>query len=403
MAIGIATLVWVQNQGHGAGDIATVSVRAGDRDKVSQAMAQSLLASFGAMPSGVTPRFRPIDDPDARADIVFRVNGSQDGNRLQANVAVISGRDRSIVWSRDFAETVTNRSGLEARVKSAAGRLLDCASDAASSRYGKLNEASRGRYINACAALTETNGDTQTAIPLLRQVTRDDPSFAPAWAKLLIAEVDQIAEMEGSDPELAVARHTVVVDLAKARQIAPDLPEAAIVDLAIHPERGPTQAMATVDFAKTKDPKNITVLLSRSQQLQRVGRMDEALDEAATAARLDPLSPLTRADWIASLIYSGRVDFARRELALALAIWPDVAALTELNYVVALRYGDFENFSRNTGNVGPGFQIYVNARRDPSRANLAAYLAFMRNPANRGRRYFAAQGLGEMNRPDEFY
>ena len=384
----------------------TVSVSAADRSALSQDMARNLLVKLGAQQTDPTRSVRLIDNSKDVADIQFRMNGSQRGDLLHANVSLASGRYQNIVWSKDFERAVSERSDLEESMASAAGRVLRCARDEASGEFGRLNDDLRRTYLNACAALTEAYGDSESLIPQLREVTQKAPRFRPAWAQLLAAEGDNLSSLHPDTEDAAAARVALRRDAAAARKLDPEMAEATLAELGIHPELRPTQSMAIVDRAKVEEPTNPHVLVERSTQLARVGRMEEARAEAEAAVKLDPLSPGTRVTFIMATIFAGKVDRARLELASAKRLWPDSPAVREAEYELALRYDygeNFEKMSRDMGYIGPGFQIYSAARRHPSDATITPYLAFMRNPENKGRMSFALQGLGEVDRPNEFY
>lgn len=384
----------------------TVSVTAADRSALSQDMARNLLVKLGGQQTDPTKSVRVIDSSKGVADIQFRMNGSQRGGLLHANVSLTSGRDQNIVWSKDFERAAAEQSDLEDSMASAAGRVLRCARDEASGEYGRLNEDLRRTYLNACAALTEAYGDGESLIPQLREVTQKAPRFRPAWAQLLTADSDYLSSLHSGTEDAATARVALSKDAAAARRIDPDMAEATLAELGAHSDLPPAQAMAIVDKAKAEEPTNPHVLVERSTQLARVGRMEEARAESEAAVKLDPLSPSTRVDFIMATIFAGKVDRARLELASAKRLWPDSPAVREAEYELALRYDygeDFEKMSRDMGYIGPGFEIYSAARRHPSDATIAPYMAFMRNPENKGRMGFALQGLGEVDRPNEFY
>lgn len=382
----------------------TVSVKAGDGSALSKDMARNLLVKLGSQQTDPAKGVRIVDSAKGVSDIQFVMNGSQRGELIHANVALGSGRDQSIVWSKDFERPLSARSDLEESIASAAGSALRCARDEASGEYGRLNEDLRRTYLNACAAVTDFLYDSDSVIPQLRQVTQKAPRFRPAWALLLSAETDYASTLRRDTEETRAVRSALAKDAASARKIDPNMAEAMLAELEVRPARPLTEVMAIVDKAKQLDPQNPRVLLAHSRGLSRVGRMDDARADADAAATIDSLSPSTRANLIFALVFAGQVDRARIELASAKRIWPDSSNLREAEYEIELRYGaDFEKISREMGYIGPGFQIYKKAREHPSESTIGPYMAFMRKPENKGRMAFALQGLGEVNRPNEFY
>jgi len=385
--------------------VPTVAVAAADSSPLSQEMARNLLVKLGSLPADAAAAVRlPEDIGPAPADIRIAVNGTREGNVIRANVSLVSGRDKSLMWSMDFERSKQDRSALDDAIASAAGRAIRCARDEASGEYGRLSKDLRPTYVNACTALTEALGDSDSLIPQLRHVTEKAPNFRPAWVRLLAAEADYLSALSDDSDEARALRAALRKDANAARKVDPNMAEATLAELEIQPTISPAQAMAIVDKAKGQEPQNPRVLVARSTELDRVGRMEEGRLEADAAVKLDPLSPTRRVNLIFATIFAGKIDRARLELASAKRLWPDSPAVREAEYELALRYtDDWEKMSRDMGYIGPGFQIYSNARRHPDDATIATYMAFIRRPENKGRMHFALEGLGEINRPNEFY
>jgi tetratricopeptide (TPR) repeat protein len=345
----------------------------------------------------------PDDIGPGPGDLRFAVNGTMEANLIRANLSLISGSDKALLWSTDFERPTADRSALEDAIASAAGRALRCARDEASGEYGRLSKDLRPTYVNGCTALTESFGDAGSLVPQLRHVTEKAPNFRPAWARLLTAEADYVSSLGADRDERKAAQAAFRKDAAAARKIAPDMAEVTLAEL-MDRTLAPARRIEIVDQAKAQDPQNPVVLIARGTELATVGRMAEAQAEEDEAAKLDPLSPTTRVNQILATIFAGKIDRARLELAAAKRLWPDSAAVREAEYELVLRYGeDFEKISREMGYIGPGFEIYKNARQHPNDATIATYMAFMRRPENSARMFFALQGLGEANRPNEFY
>jgi tetratricopeptide (TPR) repeat protein len=382
----------------------TLSVTASDNSQLSQSMARNLLAKLGALQGSAAAGVRLVDASDAgNADMTFSINGTQQGDHITGNVALLSGADKTLLWSKDFEQPVAMRSAFDEAVASAAGRVLGCALQETSGQFGRLQKDLRSLYLNACATLTEAGYETSSVLPQLRHVVNEAPKFRPAWAKLLLAESTYISSLPNDSSRLPPLRATLRSDIAQARKLDTNMAEATLAELELDSTMTPTQAMALADKAKAQDPENPLVLAAYSEQLQGVGRMAEAMESASDAARLDPLSPNMQVNLIIALAFGGQIDRARIELARAKRLWSDTDAIKQVEFMINLRFGDFEKAIREAGGVGPGFQIYANARRNPTDANMVPYMAFLHRPENAGRLGFGLQGLGEANRPNEFY
>ena len=163
------------------------------------------------------------------------------------------------------------------------------------------------------------------------------------------------------------------------------------------------RAMALADKAKAQDPDNARVLSARSEILQSVGRMNDAIEDAERAAQLDPLSPLARSGLIRALAYGGSIDRARQELQRAKQLWPETRTIRESEYSLERRFGNFEQAITSTERH-PAVSFYVKARRDPSDANVRMFLVAMgQDGFDTPEAIFALQALGEMDRVDDFY
>jgi tetratricopeptide (TPR) repeat protein len=181
--------------------------------------------------------------------------------------------------------------------------------------------------------------------------------------------------------------------------------EATLAELTLFPDLSVSRKIALVEQAKAQDPRNAGVLIAHSQAVTLVGRMAESVDDADHAAELDPLSPATRTNLINSLLWAGQIDRARAELDRAKELWPGTQTVREAEFALELRSGDFESAIKSETNFGPEFDSYITARSDSTDLKVARFLTEMRRRIPDNFSYFsmAAQGLGEMNRVDDFY
>ena len=384
----------------------TVAVAAADQAPLSQDMARNLLVKLSTLQGSAATNVRLLDAParDQGADLRITVDAAERGGQIHANVALVSGREKTILWSKEFEQPATARSNVEESLAFAVARVLGCAIEEASGKHGRLSQELRRVYLNACATLAEVGWDNRTVLPQLRRVTVEAPRFRPAWALLLSAQSDYVSYLGalGQDSRPATAALKEYIDAA--RKLDPDMAEATLAELDLNPDLPITDTIALLDKAKAQDPHSPKVLIAHSGGMQRVGRMFDALDDAAQAAELDPLSPYTRTHLISVLLYSGQIERARAELARAKQLWPGTETIQQAEFAIELRAGDFEKAIRFEGQLWPGLPVYAAARRDPSDANVSRYLDYVRREGfDNSQLVFAVQALGEMNRADEFY
>ena len=383
----------------------TVAVVAADAAPLSREMARDLLVKLGALQGNAATNVRLLDAPDSneRADLRITVNGAERSGQIHANVALISGGEKTMLWSKEFANSAASRSDLEEALAFATARVLGCAVEESSADKVSLSRKSRQIYLNACATLAGIGWDTRPVISMLREVIRDAPKFRPAWARLLRAEADAISWLTTSGQPVETLRAQLRADILRARAVDPGLAEATLAELDLMPQWTIQRAVALVDRAKSQDPDNPSVLSARAQIMQGAGRMNDAVEDASRAAQLDPLSPAERTALISSLAYAGRIERAREELERAKQLWPGTQTVRDAEYGLELRFGDFERVLRDEG-PGTGAQLYVKARREPSDANVQSFLLYARKRFNDAPgNSFVLQALGEMNRVDDFY
>ena len=164
-------------------------------------------------------------------------------------------------------------------------------------------------------------------------------------------------------------------DIAQARKLQPNLPEAYLAEATLLPPEAYPSALTLMDQALGKNPASALLLSVRSGLLFSVGRMSDAVADAKRAAELDPASPAVRNAYIYTLANSGRAEAAFDELRLAERFWPGSSDLAFTKYILNSRYGDpaealaYVESSAYDGDV-QGARIYLQARMHPTPANI---------------------------------
>jgi TolB-like protein/DNA-binding winged helix-turn-helix (wHTH) protein len=189
-------------------------------------------------------------------------------------------------------------------------------------------------YLGARALLRDpllsSSSNLQRAISMLEDAVEGDPGLAEAWAllaltRLNIAVVQPSRETTGfrnrdSDSRLAAAR----MEAENAVALNPDAVDALLA-LAIIDYRARLIPLAETEkrFRAVLEirPENPDVNVRMGMMLMEVGRLREASDHFARAARLDPLNPTTYGFYLPSLINTGRAEEARRIIASGRAPW----------------------------------------------------------------------------------
>jgi tetratricopeptide (TPR) repeat protein len=358
-----------------------VAVAAAAASPSAQASARDLLAKLGDLRAAKTDRLQLVGHQSAgTADLIFEVDSSVHGSRSEAGLVLLDGKDRSLLWSNDFAQPTARRGDLEQQVAYTAARVLDCALEALGTRGKALDQQVLKIYLNGCAAHAEITGaDPTELLPVFRQVTESVPDFEGGWAKLLDVETEMALYV--FHPDYDAVRKRLRDDIVRARKLNPDMAEAFLAEASLLPQNAFLDRMRLIRHALRSEPDNGSALRAHSTNLQTVGRMKDSVEEAWRAVQLDPLSPAQRDALISALTYAGELDAALEEISKAEQLWPGATNLMNARYRLHLRYGDPREALRidRTGVIansgGRYLASFLRARIDPSDKNIGQAIA----------------------------
>ena len=389
------------------GRLIVVEVAPANSSPGSQSVASDLLVKLGSLSQVANGRWQLVDAASAprRPDLLFRTADSSNDQDEQVNLVLLDGKDKDVLWSREFSVERGGEADRRQQLSLTAGRVLRCA---LASREDRLRKNLLKIFLNACSLMGEDSAQDPTKVPaLLRQILGAQPQFAPAWSQLLLAEIGAM-NMTGQAPNISTPQRSILMrDMASARATVPGLPELMLAQAQLLPATSYGEALRLVEQAAAKGPDNAEVQAEYSNQLLRVGRMEDGIAAARKAFELDPLSPTRSSGLIMALAYAGQVAAARQELAREERIWSGTGALRDALWAFHLRFGDPKLAKQygESAEVTPN-ALYLNARLDPSPANIKALVAFIdRNRTITEASAFAyvAQSLGEFGRTNEFF
>ena len=380
------------------GGLPVVEVAAADQR--SQGAASDLFVKLGSLAQIGQGKWQLVDASSAPddPDFVFRTADTGSPGEPHANLVLLDGKDKSLLWSREFGASGTAEADLRQRMSLTAGLVLGCALEARVS--GGLSRDVLKIFLNGCAQMAEESQDRpEIAASSMRAVVTSQRTFVPGWAHLLMADVN-VFSSGGTDDQ----KRQLQQDIRDAMKVAPDLPEITIAQTYLLPTTAFGQSLDLLARAKARAPDNPLVYTEEASALTRVGRMQEAIADAQRAAELDPLSPATETQLIMTLAHGGQLQDARHELDRAQKLWAGTAALRDAQFAFNLRYGDAKIALQF--HAWTGLDLYAKARDDPSPQNVEALAAWFRKLEAKATPEIAGsaiQELGEFHRTDEVF
>lgn len=394
--------------------VPVVAVAASDQSADSEALARDLLVKLGSLRSAQTDALRltgTTDDKAQAADFIFEAGGSNDPKDSHASLALLAGKNRSVLWSKDFEVQAGNRTALKQSMAYTAGQVLDCALQASEPGEARLDEQTLKLFLNGCALFGERyRSDPASVVPIFSQVVTAAPRFQPAWSKLLLAESQNLRGMvlfydrwaPGSLPK----------HIRAVRKLNPNLPELYVAEAALLPLSALDQRLRLVDEAVRLNPDSPDLLVVRAENLAWFGRNHDASEDARRAVELDPLSPGVRSNLIQALTYEGQLLAAEQELRHAEQLWPASPTIDDARFRLHSRYGDASDAlrlvqSREFRQTYPTHDMepYLRARLSPTPSNVEKAIAAIRGAqlAQGRKRTQLVQLLAEFGRNDELF
>ena len=402
--VALAAGIWLIMRPNGSRLVPVVTVASADNSPFSQQLARDLFVKLGRLQAIDTNPIELVDQDAGRSpDFMFKIGGIPDARQTNATIT-LTGKDRALLWSKDF-ETPADRIGdLKQQVGLSAARVLECATQATS--YRKLDQPTLKLFLNGCASLSEMAWtDFRSLVPLFRQVTKKAPDFEGGWAHLLRAESYVVGWeiLPSASREAMALRKTI----AEARRRHAQIPEAYWAEYLLS-IRDLAKKASIIERAISAHPDHPSIVAVHSGFLQSVGRMREATAEAKRAAELSPLSPEDTSHYINVLGWAGRPDLALAELEKAEKIWPGARNLIDSRWRFHLRFGDPKvalQITRSGVTDYAEFESYLLARIDPSPQNVEQAVADARAQVGRRPRAMGqlVQTLVEFGRKDEAY
>lgn len=409
---GIGGLILLLTAGAGAwivmgrANLPVVAVAPADSSAGSQALSRDMFVKLGTLPQVGSGKWHLVDaSSSSSADLLFRTASTASGAGHQANIQLVDGGNDTVLWSREFSFPAGSEADVRQQVSLTGARALECA--LMTREAGGLRPDLYKRFLTGCTDAGEaSNEEPHKLAAVMQSILAQEPRFIPAWIGLIGARLEILNRSSLQGTGFSDARETLLRDMAQVRRIEPNLPELKAAELGLLPGNAYSKRLGLIVELKRDLPDDAGVWGLESSHLLSVGRMWEAVDSARRAAELNPLSMAATNNFILALAYSGRIDEARNELAKAERIWEGTAALRDVQFAFHLRFGDPKIAQKlSLGQFKPD-DPYVQARLNPSPANVRRLVDFYRPLKSRAEPYRfggALQELGEFGQTDEVF
>jgi len=388
------------------GQLPVVEVAAGDSSPRSQAAASDLFVKLGSLAQIGKGKWQLVDAGSAprKPDLLFRTTDTGSAKEARANAVLLDGKDGSLLWSREFSFPAGGEADLRQQMSLTVGRVLSCGLEARAN--GGLRRDLLKIFLDGCAQLAEigNNSNSDRIVTAMRAVLDGQPRFVPAWGRLLLADVVTLDLARSNGLDAAAAEQSTRTDVAQASKIAPKMPEIVLAQVHLLPPWAFGQALDLLAKAKANAPDNPEINVDQAYAFLRVGRLSDAVESARRAAELDPLSPAAQTQFIMTLAYAGQVEAARRELERTEKVLAGTGALRDAQFAFHFRFGS-PKIAAQLASV-PGAELYLQARADPSPANVEALLVQLRQlevKPDPGAVGYAVQALAEFHRTDDVF
>lgn len=260
------------------------------------------------------------------------------GDRARITAQLIQCSDQTHIWAESSEQNLENVLALQRMVAQDIVRNIK-----PSLEPGKQAQFDAARRVNPQAYQDYLKGlyfwekftpeATQRAIEYLQTAIDEDPSYAPAHARL--ADCYFEAHIIRNLPYAKALSH-IKATATKALVLDPNLGEAH-VELAHVGEMEWDWSFAEREFHRAieVEPNLVLAHISYGNFLMLLRRSEESWNEMRTGQALDPISQVTALTWLLNLYYSRRYDEAIAFAKQWLELYPDSPGL---HYYLAESY-----------------------------------------------------------------
>ncbi len=271
---------------------------------------------------------------ELRADYVLggTVRWERSGDsagRIRISTSLIRAKDETQVWAEpyeeDWGEGVFRlQADVAERVAGALNLTLLASERRAVAAVPTLDMTAYGYYLRGLAYRVTAAGNranAELAVEMFARATERDSLFALAFARLAFMHTYFYWYWDQTDARLQSARKA----LAKAVELAPDLPETYVARGFLHYYGNREYEQALEQFARARrlNPNDPEVFRATGLVQRRLGQWPDAVASLTRATELDPASSIAAADLGWTLTFTRHYERARVYLERSLAAAPD--------------------------------------------------------------------------------
>ncbi len=264
--------------------------------------------------------------------IQYLLEGSvrRERGRVRITAQLINVRDQTHLWAREYDRELKDLLAVQTEIAQEIGDEIELALGDGQPKQARPGPAMSPQEVRAHDLYLKgeyffakrTVEDFHKAIAFFQQATVDDPSYAPAWAKLadcyaLLPDYEAVLQTGSIANARAAALHALELD--------DRLPEAHTALALIVQNYDWDWQAAEKEFRRAIElnPNYVTAHHWYAEHLMWRGRFQQALDESEKARQLDPLSLIVAADRAVIYHYSRQYDVAIRQFRSVLDLDPD--------------------------------------------------------------------------------
>ena len=262
---------------------------------------------------------KPLAAAQLGASHVLDGSIQRSGGRIRVSAHLLDSASQASLWSQRFDRNLEDIFAVQDEISEAIAQALKltfAGSDSAAVDPAIYDLYLRARERVTSPALMRRNVDSLT------QVVRKADHFSPALATLAFRRAELM--MHAPYGQRAALAAEIECDIAACEALDPGHPDVLAARWELMPPFGSFAAQeAMLNSNAITNPDFVDYLTVRAYFLECVGRSEDAAEQAARAARLDPLNPFAVGLHSQALWFAGRHDEARGAMEHVREKWPD--------------------------------------------------------------------------------